>query len=71
MASSAEEEADVAQIDWNQLCEDAAQYLDGDHRYWSEDEGAFTWGAVRVWFEKTRDSIILTVEGETRECGRP
>lgn len=60
----------MAEIDWTALCEETAEYLDGDHRYWDQDEGYFTWQDKRVRFEKTGDSIILTVGGQTRECGR-
>ena len=61
----------MAELDWDALLDATSQYIDQDERYWDADQGAFLWDWFRVYFVKLPDEILVTVQGETRSCGRP
>ncbi|MGN6376748.1 MAG: hypothetical protein ACTHMG_14515 [Sphingomonas sp.] len=64
-------EQTMPQIDFEQLCQEAQEFLDYDPRFFDSEEGSFEWWGKRVYFVKSEDFFTLDVEGVEVTCGRP
>lgn len=59
------------QIDIEQLCSDAQEFLDTDPRFFDEDAGSFEYHSERIYFTKLPDVFVLEVQGIEVTCVRP
>lgn len=57
-------------VDLELLCDNVQTYLDTDPTYWMEDQAAFPWDGVMVFYTRLADVFILEVEGMEVICPR-